>query len=279
MIKLIDTDERKEDIISLWNECFGDRRSYIEYFLMNCPNICIGYLEDGHLRSVLFLLDGHIDRFRISYIYAACTDKKYRGRGLMSALVEYTIQYCNDNNYDGIFLVPGEESLYDYYSRFGFESCFFRNESKISCDISFPYLAETNDVRKTVTLRKRLLESIDSFAFGDEITEYSVREHLNSGGKIFIKESETLNCLLFLLISDGKFVIKELLCDDFVEMLKNIKQFTNNDTENVYIRNPIVYNSKDIEVKCTKCGMCYFLTDEIKHSSVGKLFYAGIYLD
>lgn len=279
MIKFTDTTEYREDVISLWNECFGDSREYIEFFLENCSHECIGFFENGSLLSMLFLLDGAIDKYILKYIYAACTARKFRGRGYMSEIMEYAKTYCGEIGCDGIFLVPAEESLYSFYSRFGFESVFNRYDLSFKGGIQIENFKETNSIELILDLREQLLYKENTFVFDRKTAEYSIIEHLNSGGKIFFENSEMFKFLFFFSKANNNIEIKEMLCTDTVKMLKILEHFTNIDTDNIYIRSPIVYNSRDIMVKSTKCGMCCFLTDEFKTSSVGKSFYAGIYLD
>ena len=74
MKRIVDIKKYRNDIISLWYECFGDEAEYIEFFLDRCPNkLCLGCFENNRLVSMLFLLNGEVDGFPAKYIYAACT--------------------------------------------------------------------------------------------------------------------------------------------------------------------------------------------------------------
>lgn len=281
MIKLIDTEDYREEIKRLWSVCFGDERSYVEFFLDNCPHECIGLFHDNMLVSMLFLLDGKIGSFRIKYIYAACTQPEFRNRGYMAELISFSKDFCQNQKYDGLFLVPAEDSLYVYYQKMGFIPNFQRY------DISFKFhesnyceeLNETKDIETVSSLRNLLLNKENSFIFTDKTAEYVIKEFIFSGGHIFCNTENDNNYLTFVSYSNNNVEIKEFLSSTNVKMLKIFKHFINNDTENIYIRCPIVYNNIDIMVKCTKCGMSYPLTDEFKEASVNKVFYAGMYLD
>lgn len=279
MIRIIDKTEYRSKIMSLWSECFGDSRDYIEFFLDSCPSECVAYTENGRLVSMLFLLEGHIDNFMLKYIYAACTDKQYRNRGIMGQLIEFVKSYCIEHLYDGIFLVPGEESLYGYYVRFGFESHFFRNDFKLNGSPDITDFTECNDVELISRLRTELLSETNSFLFDEKTLKYSIKEHFYNGGKVLIRKVKDIVYLVFCYYDNKNFIIKELLCSEQGETLKIFEHFTNSDTENVYIRCPIVYNNTDNVAECTKCGMCFFLNDELKSISLKKDFYAGLYLD
>ena len=50
MKRIVDIKKYRNDIISLWYECFGDEAEYIEFFLDRCPNkLCLGCFENNRL--------------------------------------------------------------------------------------------------------------------------------------------------------------------------------------------------------------------------------------
>lgn len=280
MIQIINTSEYREGVISLWQSCFGDKREYIEFFLDECPHTCIGIISDNVPVSMLFLLNGVIDKFRAAYIYAACTDEKFRCRGYMAQLIEFTKKYCAVNNYESLFLVPAEESLYEYYSKFGFISSFEKSVYDVYVsDLSSYELTEITDTDEILRIRNSFLDNICSFRFDNKTAVYAIKEHFFNGGKVFINRGENADFIAFITEDSEKNVIKEFLGDKSVKMLKNIEHFLNIGKENIYIHCPIVYNNTDKMAKTAKCGMYYPLTDEMKNSSVNKKFYAGLFLD
>lgn len=111
MVKLIDS---KNDIVKLWNEAFGDSREDIEFFIDNVKDAkCLGYYDNNCLKSMLYIVDCSFGK----YIYAACTLKKYNGKGYMSKLLDY----CK-NKYDKICLIPANEGLIEFYKKRGFST-------------------------------------------------------------------------------------------------------------------------------------------------------------
>ncbi|MCR5208176.1 MAG: hypothetical protein K6C14_06850, partial [Eubacterium sp.] len=72
-----------------------------------------------------------------NYIYAACTLKSCRGKGIMSALLEYA-----KKEYPSLCLIPASDSLAEYYGKRGLnieipiESISF-NESEELCEYLF----------------------------------------------------------------------------------------------------------------------------------------------
>lgn len=280
MTKVINIKKRKEDIIALWNEAFGDSREYIEFFLCECPDIvCLGNTEDGRLVSMLFLLNGSIAQYRCKYLYAACTLKQFKGRGLMGELIEYAKKYCVEVGFDFIFLVPGEEKLYSYYEKFGFEPKFQKGVYSFCSDGSgFPF-EEIDDIKLIAQKRNELLSGYDCFCFDIKTTQYTVKEFLRGGGKVYFAD-DGAESLAFASYDGKKCVVKELLMKKSENLTFNLHLFKNLSKENIYIHTPIVYNSRNNGCVCTKCGMLCQLTEQTRHfSEAHGILYAGMYLD
>ena len=133
-------DNDKEGIISLWKEAFGDSRREIEFFLKNkfVPENTVVYEENGEIISQLFLLNGEmcfngVD-YSSYYLYAACTSQKHRGKGIMGRMLEFSKSLAKERGIDCICLMPAEDSLYNFYSKFGFKPIFKRKTVKISSE-------------------------------------------------------------------------------------------------------------------------------------------------
>lgn len=280
MKRIVDIKKYRNDIISLWYECFGDEAEYIEFFLDRCPNkLCLGCFENNRLVSMLFLLNGEVDGFPAKYIYAACTAHEFRSRGLMAELIDCSKHYCVENGIDFIFLVPAEESLYGYYSRFGFISKMHRAEIALKGGSGEFDATKTTDIKAVAKRRTELLSSMKRFAFDLETTEYTVAEFLYTGGEIYSKDGE--NGFLAFTVKDGKNpVVKELLADFDNNFTIILDLFKNLGAENVYIHAPLVYNNTDIGCKGTKCGMLYPITKKANdYINDEDIFYSGMYLD
>ncbi len=280
MNQIIDIAKNREDIIELWHECFGDDRGYIEFFLDNCPNkLCVGIFEKDELASMLFLLNGEVDGFSCRYIYAACTAQKHRCEGLMGGLIELVKRYCSDSGVDMLFLVPAEESLYNYYSKFGFIPKMQRAEITLKGGFGSFNEEKNTDIKRIARKRTELLSSMKRFAFDPLTTEYTVAEFLHTGGEIYSRKG-TDGFLAFVRRDGEKATVKELLIDFDEEFTIILDLFENLGAENVYIHAPLVYNNTDIGCVATKCGMLYPITDKandyIKNEDV---FYSGMYLD
>ncbi len=145
---MIKTVTNQQEIISLWQEAFGDTKEDILYFLDNAQNInCLGFYCEDTLASMLFEVDCECEGKKAVYVYAACTLKKYRSKGFMSHLLEYS-----KNNHDTVCLIPANSELDVYYRKRGFTktaqlSSILFNESKEikdylfeGCTLKEPYI-------------------------------------------------------------------------------------------------------------------------------------------
>ena len=117
---------------TLWKDVFGDEDGYIDLFFSGAyfSSHPFAVVESGEVRSVLYLLDCHLqsggNTYDGYYLYAAATKPQYRRRGLMRSLIEEAKDYMRRTNKDFIALVPANAPLYDYYHTFGFETCLYR---------------------------------------------------------------------------------------------------------------------------------------------------------
>lgn len=124
---------KTEDISALyaiWQEAFGDTAETVDLFFDTCfqkKNTLVAVC-DGQVRSVVYLLRNVLQygekSFTASYIYAAATEKVYRGKGLMRALLTYAAETESARGTDFLYLVPANTHLFQYYEKCGFRTAF-----------------------------------------------------------------------------------------------------------------------------------------------------------
>lgn len=180
-----------EQIINLWQECFGDSEEYISAFLKAHPerNRILTVTDKENLCSMLFLLEceavcGEED-YSAWYIYAACTSADYRRQGLMSKLLEYAKEYAEKENISFLLLVPANESLFDYYGKFGYKTYFYRRKVSITENMRPLNLTEKKaEVKDLYCLREKCLNRLFHIKWSEEALEYALSEHFEYGGQI-----------------------------------------------------------------------------------------------
>lgn len=98
-------------IVRLWRESFGDSEDLIRFFIgrkLESDNCLV--IEDKAMAFFLELPDG------MRYMYALCVRPDARRRGLAAEIIRTAQQLYMEP----IALVPGDESLLDFYRKFGF---------------------------------------------------------------------------------------------------------------------------------------------------------------
>jgi len=110
----------KNAVIGLWQEAFGEAEKEILPFLEFINKNMLLMEENGKIISMLSLLKVKIGDINGRYVYAVATDKRFRGRGYASELLQYAKQLIKENNEEFLVILPQSESLYDFYAKSGF---------------------------------------------------------------------------------------------------------------------------------------------------------------
>ena len=115
--------EDKKELQSLWQMTFLEDSQVIECFFENVfPTVVTPIIKiNNEIASSLFLLDCKIGDYKGKCVYCAMTKYSHRGKGYMQELLNFSYDYCKENGFDFLFLVPAEPSLFDYYKKCGFE--------------------------------------------------------------------------------------------------------------------------------------------------------------
>ena len=114
----------------LWERSFADPRAFIDLYFREKyrteRNEVI--LRDGRVVSALQKLPYPMTyggrMLPASYISGACTDERYRRRGLMGELLGQTHRAMYAENAVFSFLIPATAELGTYYAKFGYTPCF-----------------------------------------------------------------------------------------------------------------------------------------------------------
>ncbi len=206
----------KENIISLWIEAFGDSKEDVEFFLLNkyIQQNTLIIEQNSKIVSMLFLLNGemHIngEDYPAYYLYAACTAKDYRGKGLMASLLTFAQQVALNRGVKFICLKPAEKSLFDFYSLHGYKSVFKRKI--VTVDINDPKLIDidsgytfSENKKKPNEIRNSAYSNLNYFKWDSPSVEFAFNHTKHYGGNIF--ESHKGYCIYS--INNNKIYVKE----------------------------------------------------------------------
>lgn len=286
MIRLSVNNDR-EGIISLWQEAFGDSKDEINVFLKNkyFPDDTLIYEIDGEIASMLFLLDGDMciegKDYPSYYLYAACTAKKHRGKGLMAALLEFAKEISGARNKYFICLMPAEKSLFNFYERFGYKSLFKyklltvdREEIESDCDFSIS--DEENIIVNFFEIRKRAFEKFDYFKWDSKAINFAFEHNkLYSGGCLRNRKGY----LLYSQSTNGIIVKENTFAEpEFKAALKKLFDFSV--TPKITIRLPVCYDVAIGKSEIVDCAMLTALNKNAeKLMNKMKNPYLGLTLD
>lgn len=254
-----------DGIVAVWKEAFGDSEKDIHFFLdaHYSPENTVVYDYNGEIASVLFLIDGdmHISGVDYSsyYLYAACTLKKYRGRGMMSDMLDFSKHIASERNKYFIALKPAEESLYNYYSRFGYKPVFFKKilsfNAKTDSDYFYAFIDNNSSLNE---LRNNSYYNYDYFKWSNDSVDFAVEHHKYYGGNLIC------GCKGYILYSVYNDVlhVKETTFpyDEFEKAVNSL--MLDLCIEKVSVELPFDFDFNSYNSEITKSGMLLPLSEE-----------------
>jgi len=123
--------EEKDQLLALYGACFPqDDPSFWEWIFRRvyAPKNTLVIRENDRITASLQMIPCEMQlglhRFRAHYIYAAATLPEQQGRGLMGKLLAQAEEEGRRRGQAFSVLITQEDSLLDYYSRFGYQGRF-----------------------------------------------------------------------------------------------------------------------------------------------------------
>ena len=142
----------------LWKNAFGDTDAFLDKFFKTGFSFdrCRILTVDGVLAAGLYWFDCLWNGKKVAFLYAVATDKAYRSKGLCRALMEDTHRHLMQSGYHGAALVPGNESLFSLYEKFGYRPFCPMETKKVPKGATAVFLQEI-DADTYRALRKNFL--------------------------------------------------------------------------------------------------------------------------
>ena len=178
------TIEDKTALYALWQKTFGDEPAVIDrFFQCVTPNEIVVCGENGNPVSALYMPRVELrcgeKTLSAAYIYAAATDTAYRGRGLMTALLQFAAENAQRQSLDGLYLVPAERTLFDYYGARGFVTAFFKklvqySKSELKALYENPATVLPISASQFFKAREQALQEIWHPAYSQTILDFSL---------------------------------------------------------------------------------------------------------
>jgi GNAT superfamily N-acetyltransferase len=121
---------KKEQIISLWKEAFGDSDAFMHlYFdVVYRDENALVIEKEGRVLSSLQMLPYTMtfygEEISVAYICGACTAPSEQGKGLMKQLLQNAFHEMRRRNMALSALIPAEKWLFNYYRSQGYTEVF-----------------------------------------------------------------------------------------------------------------------------------------------------------
>lgn len=144
-----------ESVYEIWHEAFGDSRSEIGHILSASSAIFTASIDDraaaeksapsdrggenfpdeentraeeddaenSFCAGILCTFNVSLNGARGAYIYAVCTRRRYRGMGVMRALITAVLGILRSRGMSFAFLVPARREYFPMYEKLGFDVC------------------------------------------------------------------------------------------------------------------------------------------------------------
>ncbi len=227
----------EEQLISIWQESFGDSRAYISNFLRTnaAHTKVVAYIEEGKIVSAVYLLPiSYIGRDNIVtkcyYAYAGATLTAYRGQGCFGSIW----QFVNEHISEPVIFVPASQSLVGYYKRQGFDVWLTEKHIEVNAlsndGNGLQFTTEKNKRNANVlplsaeeycAFRNQILKKIGSMLWDENMMSYICKEHqmfdgefmqvdINGVDVCFMcrKEESTLH-IIEMLGGENSFLLKK----------------------------------------------------------------------
>ena len=234
-------------IKSLMQSVFGDSEQFIDtcFRLLYSDNVLLAEVNEKVV-SMAFLLPASIQinhkKFPVTYLYACATLPEYRGKGLMKNIIDKAYHDACLKNEIGVFLMPANESLYEYYQMMGFANFFYQNEQKYTLSSSESIIAKHYQItpinaKSYAGLRKHFLK--EEYAIHYPENHFQLLEDVSETDIFFlITENEKEKGIAFIERNGSLFTVKELL-DDGVDIPSLIQLlFSQFSTHNITLIKP-----------------------------------------
>lgn len=196
------TEADRQEIMALWEECFGDAQAEItEFFRCLAGEVrVLVWEETGRILGQLCLLPVRLWSYgkaaKAEYIYAVATKAKARGRGICTGLLSAAACLLKEEGSCGV-LVPADSGLAKFYEKRGFSPCFYEkiweveiSDEKETCrrgnawqrGAGGRYVPEPMSVFAYIQCRRNAFYGAAGVEPSDAMLEYAVSSFVREGG-------------------------------------------------------------------------------------------------
>ena len=227
-----------DDIKNIWNYCFNDEESFVEYYFNNKynNNNTIVACENEDIVSSLQLNQYKIKldnkEYETSYIVGVSTFPQVRGRGYMKKIMEYSLNELYRKNQLVSILMPID---YRLYRKYGYEHCYDQLEYDIDIDalknfklIGRLYKADETHIDDLISINNLFLNDVNGNTIRDRDYYINLFKEIESeNGHIYIHKDEDYKGYVVYFLNGNNMFVRELFYKD-LDSLKSILKFIYN---------------------------------------------------
>ena len=230
-----------ETLTELWTLSFGAPAPIIRNIqtLVADTDRTVVYREDGKAVAGAYLLETtlHIgdETYSAYYFFAAATHPDFRRKGYMGQVIRYCRTLCEERNIDFLILVPTDNDLYKYFSRFGFRANFYLKTTQLDREQLAAMVEKMEPVEEETPaedngfvpvdippIRHAALQGGSYVEFDRQALQYLFFEHVYRGGQS-------------ILLDDG-YVLYDLATDDTGDTVLTVRELCTVDSQATLLR-------------------------------------------
>ena len=207
-------------LTALWQTAFGDEIPVIRAFWEQCfGKIRVFCLSEGkNLCAMacalpLSYVDGDGETHSCAYFYAVATEPAYRGQGYCRTLLSQAECILRKEGVELCCLVPGEESLFAFYQKLGYEIAFTCRRQSLPAKKAEGVRLRQIDAAAYENLRQMQLYG-EFIAYPVFLLELQRQAGLASGAGLYRIESKELVCVAAAEKQGQCLLIREMLPAD-----------------------------------------------------------------
>lgn len=225
-----------ETLAELWTLSFGAPAPMIRNIqtLIADTDRTVVYREDGKAVAGAYLLESTLhtgdETFTAYYLFGAATHPDYRRKGYMGQIIRYCRTLCEERDIDYLVLVPTDNDLYKYFSRFGFRANFYLKTTQLDREQLLAMAEKMDDSEEDKgfvptelqAIRLEALKGGSYLEYDRPTLQYLLFEHVCQGGKT-------------ILLEDG-YALYDLAEDDTGETVLKVRELCASGAQGALLR-------------------------------------------
>lgn len=279
-------EDELKDIKNIWNYCFNDGESFVEYYFKDKykRHNTIVVEDEGEVVSSLQLNQYKINLnnkiYNTSYVVGVSTLPQVRGRGYMKNIMKFMLKELYRKNQLVSILMPID---YRLYRKYGYEHCYDQIEYNINIeDLSSYkingklYKANRYNINELVDISKDFFKDVNGNVERDDKFYQSLLEEIKSeNGHIYIHENDGSEGYIIYFLDGETMFVREIYYKNMDSLKSMLKFIYNHNTQckKVKISAPINDKIKFVLDNPRTCDI------KIKPFMMGRIINLKAYLE